>query len=275
MADAGGPDWIGGDPAALRRWRDRRPEVLAPALPPDVTVAPLPAEGRCPGGLLFRPERPAGLPVVYFHGGGFVVGSPETHRIVAAWIAHLAQAPVFSIRYWLAPEHPLPAQAMDARAAILRQLQDHAALRLMGDSSGALVALWGFAALDDSQRKRVQDMLLIYPPAGLHPAPGPEDAAREADGLGPRSIAAMYARLDPAGRMPGDPRLDPLADGFPRAPDMTILAAGDDPVLPDARALAARHGARLIIGDGLAHGFLSSLPAGPAMALLRQALGAA
>ena len=127
-------DWINGNPEELRRIRASQPEVLNPTLPHDVAISALPADGPCPGGLAFVPEAASGTPVIYFHGGGFVVGSPETHRVNTAWIAHLTRAPVFSIRYRLAPEHPLPAQSQDAVAAIRRQLARHPRLRLMGDS---------------------------------------------------------------------------------------------------------------------------------------------
>ena len=78
------PDWIAGDPAELRRWRALTPEAVAPVLPPDVTIAPVPPEGGCPGGLLFVPPKRRGPDLLHFHGGGFFVGSPETHRSVAA-----------------------------------------------------------------------------------------------------------------------------------------------------------------------------------------------
>lgn len=267
------PDWINGDPVELRRIRASQPEVLSPVLPRDVGIAPLPAEGPCPGGLAFTPAEAGGTPVVYFHGGGFIVGAPETHRIVTAWIARLARAPVFSIRYRLAPEHPLPAQGQDAVAAIRRQLARHPRLRLMGDSAGGLVALWGHAGLTAEERARIEDAVLLYP-GGLPVAPPPatED---EATGLGPLSLASYHRRLDPANLSPGNPAYDPLAPGFPLPRAMTILGAGADPVFNQSEALARLPGARLITAEGQDHSFLAALPAETAMAWLRRALGTA
>ena len=128
------PDWINGAVSGLRAWRDARPEVVDPVMPPGVSLRVLAPEGECPGGLEFVPlasgEASGGdiygqmksAPVVYFHGGGFIVGSPETHRVVTAWIAAETGARVVSIRYRLAPEHVFPAQAEDAVAALRRQL---------------------------------------------------------------------------------------------------------------------------------------------------------
>ena len=266
-------DWIDGDPAELRRIRAGQPEVLSPVLPGDVAIAPLPPQGDCPGGLSFTPAETGGTPVVYFHGGGFVVGSPETHRIVTAWIARLARAPAVSIRYRLAPEHPLPAQAQDAVAAIRRQLALHPRLRLMGDSAGALVALWGHAGLTPGERARIEDAVLLYP-GGLPVAPPPatED---ESAGLGPLSLASYHRRLDPADLSPGNPAFDPLAPGFPLPRAMTILGAGADPIFNQSEALARLPGARLIAAEGQGHSFLAALPAEPAAAPLRLALGPA
>jgi acetyl esterase len=258
------PDWIAGDVRELRRWREGRPEVVAPVLPADVSISAVEPDGPCPGGLLFVPAEAPGTDVLYFHGGGFVVGSPESHRIVAAWIAYLARARVLSVRYRLAPEHPLPAQGEDAVAAIRWRLLQAPRLRLSGDSAGALVALWGYAALRPEERERIEGALLLYGAYGLAADPGPQDDALEAMGLGPRSMAAMWARVDPHGAMPGDLRLDPLAPGFP-LPRVALLAAQDDPVVRDNLALAARARAtgivyRLVVAEGQPHGFLSALP---------------
>lgn len=264
-------DWINGDPEELRRIRASQPEVLSPVLPGDVAISALPPEGPCPGGLSFTPEGASGTPIVYFHGGGFVVGSPETHRIVTAWIARLTRAPVFSIRYRLAPEHPLPAQAEDAAAAIRRQLARHPRLRLMGDSAGGLVALWGHAGLPPEDRARIEDAVLLYP-GGLPAAPPPATEDEET-GLGPRSLASYHRRLDPADLSPGNPAFDPLVPGFPLPRAMTILGAGADPIFNQSEALARLPGGRLVTAEGQGHSFLAALPGDPAMSWLRRALG--
>ena len=272
MTDAA-PDWIDGDPGDLRRWRNACPEVVNPVLPDDVAITPLAPEGACPGGLICTPDRVAGVPVVYFHGGGFVVGSPETHRINTAWIAHLTRAPVISIRYRLAPEHIFPAQAEDAVAALRRQLRSHPRLRLMGDSAGGLVALWAHAGLTVEERGRIEDVVLFYP-GGTASIPRPAGLGEdEAGGLGPSSLAAYQRRLDPNGIVGGDARYDPMAEGFAAPARMTILGAGADPILYQAQALADRLKARLLVAEGEAHSFLAALPAEPAITHLKRALG--
>lgn len=267
------PDWINGDPADLRRWRNARSEVLAPNLPDDVAITPFFPEAGCPGGLCFTPDVIKSDPVLYFHGGGFVVGSPETHQQNAAWIAYLVGAQVHSVRYRLAPEHPIPAQANDAVAAIRRRLRTTEKLKLMGDSAGGLVALWGYAGLSPAERRRIRDTVLFYPSSGPSIPPGPDDPALEADGLGPKSLESYFRRLDPMGLIPGNATLDPLTAEFPRPQNLVILAAANDPLLREAQALADRSDARLLVAVGLSHGFLNTLPTQPALDYLKQALG--
>ena len=267
------PDWINGDIADLRAWRSSRPEVVAPVLPDDVAIAQLMPEAGCPGGLVFTPAMGGGTPVVYFHGGGFIVGSPETHRINTAWIAHMTHAPVYSIRYRLAPEHPLPAQAEDAVAAIRRQLARHQHLRLMGDSAGGMAALWGHNGLTAEEQARIVDAALFYP-GGLPYAPPPA-TADETSGLGPKSVAAYKRKIDPDDLATGNPLFDPLAPGFAMPRVLTVLAAGVDPIRNQSEVLARLVNGRLVIAEGLDHGFLAGLPSESVAKYLRETLGAA
>ncbi|MEV6878828.1 alpha/beta hydrolase fold domain-containing protein [Amycolatopsis sp. NPDC051128] len=106
-----------------------------------------------PGGPLpLRLYEPAGLPepgpaLVYFHGGGFVLGSLDTHEGACRLLAEEAGVRVVSIGYRLAPEHPFPAAASDAIAAFSHVREnapgfgaDPARLAVGGDSSGANLA---------------------------------------------------------------------------------------------------------------------------------------
>ncbi|SFW89314.1 alpha/beta hydrolase [Amycolatopsis australiensis] len=106
-----------------------------------------------PGGPLpLRRYEPAGVPapgpgLVYFHGGGFVLGSLDTHEGACRLLAEEAGVRVVSIGYRLAPEHPFPAAASDAVAAFA-YVSSHAAefgidparLAVGGDSSGGNLA---------------------------------------------------------------------------------------------------------------------------------------
>jgi acetyl esterase/lipase len=105
-----------------------------------------------PGGTLrvrlYSPSSAGILPgLVYFHGGGLVAGSLDTHDCVARALSHSGAVRVVSVDYRLAPEHRFPAALDDARAAV-RHIGEHAAdfgidaarLGICGDSAGATLA---------------------------------------------------------------------------------------------------------------------------------------
>jgi len=92
-------------------------------------------------------ERPArahpGRMILYFHGGGFVAGSPETHRGLAGRLAQAGEADLFSVGYRLAPEYFFPApvrDGIDAYRALLAQGADPRQIVLAGDGSGGGLA---------------------------------------------------------------------------------------------------------------------------------------
>ncbi len=118
----------------------------------------------------YRPKTERRLPgLVFFHGGGWVIGSIETHDGLCRKLANVAECAVFSVEYRLAPEHPFPAAAEDAIAA-LRWVHDNAPqlrvdstrLSVAGDSAGgnlAAVAARHFTR----QGGHLASQVLIYP----------------------------------------------------------------------------------------------------------------
>ena len=77
--------------------------------------------------------------VLYFHGGGYIIGSPRTHRAMLAHLSRDAAARVLALDYRLAPEHPFPAPVEDSVAAyrwLLNEGYDPARISVAGDSAG-------------------------------------------------------------------------------------------------------------------------------------------
>lgn len=124
---------------------------------------------------LFAPACETPLPVLlYFHGGGFTIGSVATHEPLCRHLAHLARCAVISVDYRLAPEAPFPTAVDDAWDS-LAWLRDHAAglrldpqrIALGGDSAGGtLAAVTAIAARDAGWPLALQ--LLFYPGTGGH-----------------------------------------------------------------------------------------------------------
>jgi acetyl esterase len=112
-------------------------------------------------------EGPRAL-LVFFHGGGFVMGSLDSHDQPCRILARYADVDVLSVAYRLAPEHPFPAASDDAYASYVWAREHAAALgacdvALGGDSAGAHLAT--LAALTAKRRAVPQPMaqLLLYP----------------------------------------------------------------------------------------------------------------
>ena len=99
------------------------------------------------------PEDRSGGTVLYFHGGGYVMGSADTHRGIAGHLAKFSGCDVLVPDYRLAPEHPFPAAPDDAEAvylALINQGVCPGSIALAGDSAGGGLALACIQTLRDS-----------------------------------------------------------------------------------------------------------------------------
>ena len=84
--------WAHSRPEDLRAHHAREAAEMAGPLPGDVVETPLAVDDAFRGGLLYTPPDCAWNSVtVYFHGGGFLAGSPETHRALTAWLARFSR----------------------------------------------------------------------------------------------------------------------------------------------------------------------------------------
>ncbi|MFZ3129333.1 MAG: alpha/beta hydrolase, partial [Rhodoferax sp.] len=123
---------------------------------------------------LYAPSRDALPLLVYFHGGGFTVGSVATHDSLCRHLSHLAQCAVVSVDYRLAPEHKFPTAVHDAWDAVQWLAAQGAALGLDtsrlavgGDSAGGtLAAVCAILARD--ARLPLVLQLLFYPGCAAH-----------------------------------------------------------------------------------------------------------
>jgi acetyl esterase len=245
--------WARSSPEELRRHHAADAAALAGGLPGDVVETALAAEGAFRGGLLFTPpDCMEDAAFVYFHGGGFVAGSPETHRPVTAWLAKLSGMRVLSARYRLAPEHPFPAQREDAAAAC-RAIEGAAGIFLAGDSAGACVALWAWQGLDRRMRSRIEGLVLLYGGYGLSESESIARYGTAENGLDSRTLAIMYHRLGESVTWPRE------FAGTVAAPAY-VLAAGLDAVRDDSallfQSLPPHPGHRYVTVEGQDHGFL-------------------
>ncbi len=172
----------------LKALRDRE---AIPGLPNDVSSQDLNLrEGL--GARLYRPSLASGpIPLlVYLHGGGWVVGSVETHDPFCRLLCQAARLSILSVDYRLAPEHPYPAAVEDALAAIqqahARAAQwevDASRIAVGGDSAGANLAAVAANTVNARGAGGLCAQLLLYPVTD-HPSRAHESYKSNGSGYG-------------------------------------------------------------------------------------------
>ena len=247
----------------------------------------IPAETGTFRGRLYRPKEapvPGGA-VLFFHGGGWVIGSVDTHDAAVRSLAAASGLTVISADYRLGPESPMPAAADDA-LAIFRFIQSHASdygidpgkLALSGDSAGAsLAASTAVASADTPQRPAA--LLLFYPSL---------DQRREAESLASRrifseggpvtkSLSDWFASYALKGVRRDVPRVSPMASrSLAGLPPTMIITAEHDIRHDEGRLFAQRLDAARVpviwcsIQDA-AHGFLEKIGSHAAKEALQDA----
>ena len=237
-------DWVNGDPVVLRAAYVAERAPLDKTAPSEVAIS-----NEMPAGLSGLAFTPPGsdrrAPILYFHGGSWMLGSPGTHLALCAFLAKAARRQVSSVSYPLAPEHPYPAQRDAAQAALA---SFDGPVFIAGDSAGGAMALWA-AGRDTDQ---VQGVAAFYPAYGVLHSDSIDEFGPGNPALHSAAIAAMYARLGATGETV---QADIPREGAP----VLIIEAACDPLRDDARLLAehmADRGATLWSADGEEHAFL-------------------
>jgi acetyl esterase/lipase len=129
-----------GGPIALREWFEG---INAQTPVVETEIEPI-SIGPFSGEILVAPDGDRSKLVIYYHGGGFMMGSPRSHRVIASNLARSTGAAVLSVAYRLAPEHPAPTAHDDAFAAYEWALNEGfrpESVALTGDSAGGNLAL--------------------------------------------------------------------------------------------------------------------------------------
>lgn len=209
--------------------------------PRGVTVERVEADFPVPPFLRVTPPEAGPGVLIYFHGGGYIAGSPDTHIGLLAALARAAGTNVIAPRYRLAPENPFPAAQEDAFAVwthLVRTGLPPDQIVLAGDSAGGGLALSLLSRL--CAQKNPPAAVLTFSPWTDLTGSGPscrENAGRDALlPVGRLHELAGYA-LD--GHDPRDPRASPLFADYPDCPPV-FFAASDSEILRDDSLRLAR-----------------------------------
>ncbi|MGH3436925.1 MAG: alpha/beta hydrolase fold domain-containing protein [Sciscionella sp.] len=219
---------------------------------------------------IYRPDGDGPLPVVvFFHGGGWVIGSLETHDGVCREFCTQAEAVVVSVDYRLAPEHAFPAGLHDC-LAVTRWVLAHAAeldgdptrVVVAGDSAGGNFATVIAQQLAGEDGAAPSGQLLIYPATDMSTDyPSREEFAQGyfLDQEALEWFITCYV-TDPASVL--DPRMSPvLHPKLSEAPPAVVVTAEYDPIRDQGNAYAEALAAAGVPVQtrqfaGLVHGFL-------------------
>jgi epsilon-lactone hydrolase len=206
------------------------------------------------------PARSSTLIVLYLHGGGYLFGSPQTHRQVLFAMSKAFEAPTYGLYYRLAPENPFPAAVEDAERAYRGLLQEFpsASIVLAGDSAGAGLAIATAIGIRDAGLKRAAAIVGFSPYADLAVSGESVEAnARSCAMFTPRGVreaASIYL----AGADAKHPRASPVYADLHDLPPMLLFASEheilrDDTLRLAERAKAAGVSVQLIVRDRLPH----------------------
>jgi len=206
--------------------------------------------------------------LLWLHGGGFVIGSLDTHDSACRMLATQADCMVVSVDYRLAPEFRFPAAVDDCQAA-LRWLALHASeigadaqrIAVGGDSAGGnLATVIAIAARNDGYPK-VSFQLLIYPCTAPEPETPSQHKFAEGYLLTRNAIVWFYKQYLRTQRDSNDWRFAPLlTDDLSNLPPALVLVAGYDPLRDEGidyakRLIEAGNRVTLVNYEGMIHGF--------------------
>jgi acetyl esterase/lipase len=211
-------------------------------IPPEVSILPVLAAG-VPAEWEVVPDTAPNRVLLYIHGGGYVMGSPNFMRLLGVKLGRAARARVLSVDYRLAPEFPFPAGLDDCLAVYRWLLQEGTApgdILLAGDSAGGCLALMTLL--------RARDAGLPMPAGAIGLSPATDLAATGASYLGNAPTDPVLADLGffwwleaylgdaEAGR----PSVSPLYADLAGLPPILIQASESEMLLDDARMFHER-----------------------------------
>ncbi len=217
----------------------------------------------------YHPAPGQTLPVIlYLHGGGYILGTLDTHDRVQRLHARESGWAVLAIDYTLAPEAKFPTQILQA-ASVARSLGtilkgrgvDPARFAFAGDSAGANLSCATTYELAATGGPKPEALLLYYGGFGLRDSPSRRLYGNKWDGLEEKELGFFRSTYLAEEAQAADPRYDILRGDLALLPRCFVLACRLDPLCDDSLALAkglevAGVPHALSIHEGVLHAFL-------------------
>jgi acetyl esterase len=293
---AGSPSFLTGMTVEEARSSARYEATVVGHQPPIPMARVEPVEVAGPGGpLASRLYLPQGIPegvapplLVYYHGGGWVIGDLDSHDGVCRFLAAKAGVAVLSIGYRLAPEHPFPAPVEDAWAAFSWAAANAGALgadperiAVGGDSAGGNLSAVVSVLAREGGGATPAMQLLIYPVTDSAETTRSRQLFSDGFFLTKADMELFEAAYLPPGTDADDPRISILkAPDLRNLPPAYVTTAGFDPLRDEGEAYALRMrdaGVKVALRrhPGLVHSFANQTAISPtSRAAMHEAAGA-
>jgi len=230
-------------------------------------------EGEIPVRVYFPQEAQTNYPaLVYYHGGGWVVGNIDSHDNICRALTNLANCVTISVDYRLAPEHKFPAAVYDCYAAV-QYVFDHAEefqvdparIAVGGDSAGGNLAAVISNLAKDKQNPAICFQLLLYPATNIWGEPTPSMVENAEGYFLTKGTMEWFLDCYSNGEEEdkGNPLLAPiLYNNFSGLPPALVITAEYDPLRDEGELYAkkleeAGVKVELVRYDGTIHGFMS------------------
>jgi acetyl esterase len=209
--------------------------------------------------------------IIYFHGGGFVMGDLESHDLVCRHLCKEAKATIIAVDYKLAPEHKFPAPVIDTKDAITKILEraeefnfDPNKVILCGDSAGGTLATVGTIMSRDNVIPKVHGQILVYPWVDMTMCRRSMDIELEGMILNKKTIKYFADHYLNNTKEQVDWRASPLLTAdLSNLPPTYIYGAGLDPLVDEGdaykrRLLSFGNEVHYRLFPGQMHAFLSN-----------------
>lgn len=209
--------------------------------------------------------------ILYFHGGGLVVGSIKAHRGIVAKFVEGSGISALLFDYALAPEHPFPAGLNDCVAAyqyLLDQGIKPSNIVFMGDSGGGNLVFTTVLALKEKGSPMPAAVVALSPWTDLTNSGESWETNAKNDSLTWKKSQTIFAEYYCGDNDPRTPLISPLFGDLAGLPPMAIYAGGHESMLSDStrfaeKAQAAGVDVKLTIGAGLFHCYPACAPLFP------------
>ncbi|MCA9606779.1 MAG: alpha/beta hydrolase [Myxococcales bacterium] len=224
-------------------WQRRALGAFVPSSPPrGATLEPVMADG-VPSAWIRPDGADPDRTLVYLHGGGYSIGSIDTHRDFIAKLARRLGCVAFAVDYRLAPEHPFPAALDDALAAwrwLLAQGVDPSRTVLAGESAGGGLTMSTLVSLRDAAEPLPARAAVLSPWVDLTLSGRSHDDNARYDYLHRPVLETYVRRFVPRDVARTHPLVSPVHADLRGLPPLLVQAGEAEALLDDARMLAER-----------------------------------